>query len=158
MNAILFLDLDGVMHSEPSMSHEAFTQLPLIESVLRDFPAVDIVISSACRLDWSREPDALAFLRQRFSPDVASRVVGVTPDFSWQERCGSNGGTPLREYECEAWLKRNRPAGTSWLALDDRAEYFSPECPHLMTADGNDEFMDFEAETFRQRLVEITPE
>jgi len=47
MNPVLFLDFDSVMHSEPSLSHEAFTQMPLVEAVLREFPTVEIVISSA---------------------------------------------------------------------------------------------------------------
>lgn len=55
MNPVLFLDFDGVLHPEPSFSHETFSQLPLVEAVLRAFLSVDIVISSTWRMNTPEE-------------------------------------------------------------------------------------------------------
>lgn len=160
MSPVLFLDFDGVLHSEPSLSHEALTQLPLIESILREFPSVEIVISSAWRLDWVGNADAFAVekLRRHFSPDIAARVVGVTPLLGRIPEGGLDTFPHVRELECYAWLKSNRPAGTRWMALDDRADYFSPDCLNLMKVDGGDGFMPSDKEVFRQHLTRITAE
>jgi len=73
----LFLDFDGVLHPEPCFDRSRlFCQLPVLEAVLRDFPEVDIVISSS----W-RELLHLDDLKSLFSGDIAWRIVGVTPRF-----------------------------------------------------------------------------
>ena len=48
---ILFLDFDGVLHLEPAFAKDMLSQLPLVEEILRDFAQVEIVISSAWRLE-----------------------------------------------------------------------------------------------------------
>lgn len=156
MNPVLFLDFDGVLHSEPSLPKEAFSQLPVMEAVLREFPAVEIVISSSWRLDWTQETDAVSFLRLHFSADIAPRVVGVTPDCSYLDRPELNAEIPLRQYECMQWLKVNRPDVTPWLALDDRDDWFLPACPNLMAVDGYAGFMPSDAAEFRLHLANIT--
>lgn len=71
----LFLDFDGVLHPFLARSSaEAFCHLPRLERVLREFPAVQIVIAST-----QRESVPLTHLAQRFSPDIAARIVGITP-------------------------------------------------------------------------------
>lgn len=156
MNPILFLDFDGTLHSEVATAKDALSQLPLVEEILREFPSVEIVISSAWRLDWPEEAEAVSFLRLHFSADIAPRVVGVTPDCSFLQRPGHDDEIPLREYECLAWLKANRPTGTPWLALDDRFWWFAPDCPNLMTVDCDDGFMPSDAPEFRRHLARIT--
>lgn len=46
---ILFLDFDGVLHTEhddgPTPDESVFCHLPRFEAVMRDFPTVEIVIS-----------------------------------------------------------------------------------------------------------------
>ena len=73
-SCIVFLDFDGVTHPEPCKGVNYFCHLPLIEAVLQEYPAVDIVISSS----W-RDPElhSLDDLRGFLSPDIAARVVGV---------------------------------------------------------------------------------
>lgn len=155
-NPVLFLDFDGVLHPEIALVKDALSRLPLVEEILRGFPSVEIVVSSAWRLDWPEEAEAVANLRSHFSPDIAPRVIGVTPDFRYREKHGIGRDFFLREYECLTWLKSNRPAGTPWLALDDRHWWFSPDCPHLMTVDCDDGFMPSDAHEFRQHLTRIT--
>ncbi len=79
---ILFLDFDGVLHPEPCYSDsDLFCHRPLFESVMREFPDIEIVISST----W-RQNRSLAQLKALFSDDIAACIVGVTPD--WRELVG----------------------------------------------------------------------
>jgi len=110
----LFLDFDGVLHPKGS-GQQHFTRLPLLEEFLRKpehFP-VKLVISST----W-RHAYGLSKLRTFFSPDIAARIVGVTPSLD------AYAGDFERSEEIEAWLS-SRNAGP-WVALDDEAEHFAP--------------------------------
>lgn len=158
MNPVLFIDFDGVTHPEPSQPEEEFTQMPLIESVLREYPAVDIVVSSTWRLDWMGGSDAVAVekLRQYFSSDIAKRVVGITPFLGRLQKNGLDALPSIRELECHAWIKSNRPVRTRWMALDDRDDLFLPRCPNLMIVDSAKGFMQTDEEMFRQHLTRIT--
>lgn len=140
---ILFLDFDGVTHPEPYDQNAAFQQLPLIEAVVRDFVEVEIVVSSS----W-RESHSLDELRKFFALDIQHRVVGVTPEIWDPERPQSF----LRECECMAWLTGNRPAGTRWLAIDDRPSWFQPNCPNLFVTDTTQGFLPNQMEMLRRKL------
>ena len=131
MNCILFLDFDGVTHPDPCREVEYFRQLPLIENVLRDHRQLDVVISSSWRYDHT-----IHEMRDRFSPDIRSRVIDVTPSVT---RTDYEGWIPPhllqhhREWECRKWIRQHCPLDTPWLAIDDAAEWFTPECAHLLT-------------------------
>lgn len=143
---ILFLDFDGVTHPEPYDQEPAFQQLPLIEAVVRDMVGVEIVVSSS----W-RESHSLEELREFFALDIQSRVVGVTPDIWDPERPQPF----LRESECMAWLVANRPAGTRWLAIDDRPSWFQPNCPNLLVTDTTQGFISNQIEMLRDMLMTL---
>ena len=141
---ILFLDFDGVSHPEPYAPEAAFTQLPLIESVVRERVHVAIVVSSS----W-RESHSLDELRNFFAPDLQPRVVGVTPDL-WDQALAP---AYVRERECLAWLAANRPAGTRWLAIDDRLAFFQPNCPNLFLTDTMQGFLPGQMASLREKLA-----
>ena len=111
---ILFLDFDGVLHPEPCPEDgKLFCNLPALEAILRDFPAVEIVISSMWRFTHTQVE-----LQALFSADIAKRIVGVTPD-----RCDVSYlfpvvGSYVRHAEIEGWLRQSDRAGESWLALE----------------------------------------
>lgn len=151
---ILFLDFDGVLHPEPSLAKHAFCRLPLVEEILQDFPQVQIVVSSAWRLDWATEAEAVAGLREHFSRGLRDRLVGVTPDFRQVDAATAPEGLVnyLREWECMDWLDKNRPAGTPYLMLDDRYWWFRPDNPHLMIVDCDDGFLPANEDELRARL------
>ena len=114
MNPYLFLDFDGVLHpqyeGQAAPADVAFCHLPRFEAVMRDFPSVEIVISSTWRLQFS-----LDNLRARFSVDIGGRVVGATP-------VPDPFAPPLpeqRETEILAWLSANDRQHVPWIALDD---------------------------------------
>lgn len=102
---VLFLDFDGVLHVGNSGTFEL---LPDLEALLRRYPDVDVVVSSAWRTA------ELAYLRTLFSPDIAPRVIGTTPDLEAQGL--------KREHEIRQVLFRHGIA--RWVALDDKPEFF----------------------------------
>jgi hypothetical protein len=111
---ILFLDFDGVLHpqyeDQPVPADVAFCHLPRFEAVVRDFPDVQIVISSS-----GREQFSLDNLRARFSADVATRIIGITPVFP----ASHPRILEQRESEIVAWLVAEGRGSEPWLALDD---------------------------------------
>jgi hypothetical protein len=151
---ILFLDIDGVLHPEILRGKNTlFGRLPLVEEVLREYPAVDIVISSAWRLKHT-----LAELRSNFSPDIAARIVGVTPDH--RKLCDKDSPESLtrfsRHWECDSWIRTNRYSFTRWMALDDRDYLFRPFTDNLMVLDRLEAFIKDHQDTFRAYLVALT--
>lgn len=122
---ILFLDFDGVLHPFPMPTDPAqlFCNLPRLEAVLRDFPDVQIVISSS----W-REDRSLAELASLFSPDITSRVIGVLPVI---EIGSLTDVAAVRYREIERFLEAlDDPA--QWIALDDDTALFPSNCSHLV--------------------------
>ena len=152
---IVFLDFDGVLHPDNVKRQEPLLcRLPLVEEVLREFPWAEIVISSTWRLRW-REPDiAVQEMRRHFSVDIAPRVVGVTPSYLDLDWRAAPSGLFLyqRHWECETWLRANRPPGTPWLALDDRPDWFRPFCQNLMVFDSATAFTPAHSDELRARL------
>ncbi|MFN9475135.1 HAD domain-containing protein [Acidovorax sp.] len=111
----VFLDFDGVAHRGNSGT---LALLPLLEAVLREFPEVDVVISSSWRNAGLQE------LRRHFASDIASRVIGVTPELS---------GTAAREREILAVVREFRIR--NWVALDDDQRLFSPGYANVLWTD-----------------------
>jgi hypothetical protein len=107
----IFMDFDGVTH--PWGEVEDFRCLPLIESVIREFEEVQIVISSDWRMLFS-----LPKLKRRFSEDVCARVAGVTPHVLPRRGSELHG---LREHEAMLWLQQHEMNvnEAAWCALDD---------------------------------------
>lgn len=145
---ILFLDFDGVLHPEPCYDEKSlFCCLPRIESVLRDFPEVLVVISST----W-REKRSLSELKSFFSADISNRIIGTTP--SWKdcpdlfEVIGYQ-----RQTEVEAWLRESDEPWQSWIAIDDKAFLFKPFLPNLVKTDSSVGFDEFSERELRQRFV-----
>lgn len=124
---ILFLDFDGVLHTEPCFDQtKSFCFLPRLESVLRDYPQIKIVISST----W-RESRSLEELQNLFSEDIAKRVVGVTP--SWRdfpELFEVNGYQ--RHTEILIWLRYSAEPWVKWIAIDDKSFLFKPFLKNLV--------------------------
>ncbi|MDR3453338.1 MAG: HAD domain-containing protein [Rhodoferax sp.] len=148
---IVFLDFDGVTHPEPCEVDALFVRLPLIEAVLREFDLPRIVISSS----W-REVHPLGELLEFFSADLAPRVLDVTPLLERLNDRWLPGQSQRfeRQNECERWMRENRPWGTPWLAIDDRAHWFEPQCQHLLLTDPDHGFLPGDAPRLRAMIQE----
>lgn len=107
----VFMDFDGVTH--PWGEVEDFRSLPLIESVIRDYPEARIVISSDWRMLFS-----LSKLVSRFAEDIRPRIAGATPHLIPKRGPELHG---LREREAMLWLAQHESDLTTarWCALDD---------------------------------------
>lgn len=109
---ILFLDFDGVLHP---FAHRHtgphFTALSRLESILREFPSVHIVIAST----W-RENHSLAELANLFSKDIQHQVIGVLPSLPCESASEIVGH---RQREAMVWLSHHFSMQEMWIALDD---------------------------------------
>lgn len=124
---IIFLDFDGVLHPDPCRyQSDILCHLPRFEEVLRDFPDVEVVISSAWRQDQSIED-----LRSYFSPDIARRVIDVTPHWSEVDHLFKLIGPYERQVEIEGWIGQSGRK-IRWIAIDDRSYWFQPELKNLV--------------------------
>lgn len=120
---ILFLDIDGVLHPDPPQPDQRLRSLPRLIEVLRDFPAVEVVISSL----W-RERLSLDELRELFPIDLRERVIGVTPI---AQRI--DGWLPARrEGEILDWLEASGRGDEPWFALDDAGWQFTQHRDRLI--------------------------
>jgi len=124
---ILFLDFDGVLHPDPCFDPlRLFEQVPRLATVLAEFPETDLVLSTNWRSQKS--PEQLIDL---LGAVVARRVVGATPHFSSFAAPARLLPYP-RHAECMQWLAENEAAQREWIALDDRASMFAPDCDRLI--------------------------
>lgn len=121
---MLFLDFDGVLHPSLCLEAEHFCRRPLFEEVMRQFPAVRIVISSSWRHHFDLER-----LRPFFSGDIAERIDDTTP--LWVP-----SGPANRFEEIMAFVRFRSLDEAGWLALDDSAFEFPRSCANLMLCDG----------------------
>jgi len=124
---ILFLDFDGVLHPEPCFDQtKLFCFLPRLESVLRDYPQIKIVISST----W-RDSRSLQELKNLFSEDIAQRVIGVTPCWrDFPELFEINGYQ--RHTEILIWIRYSDEPWVKWIAIDDKAYLYKPFLKNLV--------------------------
>jgi hypothetical protein len=121
---LLFLDFDGVLHPAGCDPSEHFCNLPELESLLREHPAVQIVISST----W-QEAYSVRALRDRFSPDIAARIIGAI-------RVADPEGEAECRYEAiDMFLRHIGRLRTPWIALDDAEHEFPIGCAQLVLCD-----------------------
>lgn len=120
---ILFLDIDGVLHPDPPQPDQRLRSLPRLVEILRDYPQIEVVISSL----W-REHLSLDQLRDLFPADLRERIIDVTPI---AERI--DGWLPARrEGEILDWLEASGRADEPWLAIDDQAWQFTQHRDRLV--------------------------
>jgi beta-phosphoglucomutase-like phosphatase (HAD superfamily) len=122
MGKLVFLDIDGVLRRTTSNPSQ-FDQdcLEHFENAIRQCTVSKIVISSTWRLAMS-----LKEFRSRFSPDVAARIVGVTPQNPEEE-------TYERHAEILLFLEEKKIKNMPWVAIDDDPEYFPKGSPVIYT-------------------------
>jgi HAD domain in Swiss Army Knife RNA repair proteins len=113
-NVYVFLDFDGVLHPEPG---QYFSRKDVFEPALRKAHKMCrrklwIVVSSAWRYSHTLDE-----MKLKFSPDIASIMIDVTPN----EDYGFDTGG--REKEIKKWMKQNDKEA-EWIAIDDRASMF----------------------------------
>ncbi len=139
---ILALDFDGVMHPAPKLhevrtqSNYVFCRQPLLEGWLREYPHVEVIISSS----W-REQHPLDEMQSYFSDDLQHRIIDATPvarkilGHKWMRTPTEiEQSRYVRQFEIERWMAQHAP-GRPWVALDDEDQLFEPGCPNLILVD-----------------------
>jgi hypothetical protein len=141
---ILFLDIDGVLHPDPPQPDQRLRSLPRLVAILRDFPQVEVVISSLWRGHLT-----LNQLREIFPADLRERIIDVTPI---AERV--DGWLPARrEGEILDWLEASGRAAEPWLALDDAGWQFTQHRDRLVECVFYDGLDDRVEALLRQKLA-----
>jgi hypothetical protein len=132
----VFLDFDGVLH--PGFSG-TFAYRETFENIMREYPHVDIVISSSWRLNAP-----LDYLQSYFSEDIAQRVVGKTPDMS---------GTHTRHGEIELFAQYFDIE--EWVVLDDEKGLFPDFYEKLVLMERHEGISGAGALKVRTRFAEV---
>ena len=136
---LIFLDFDGVLRRKQSPLYRLDGDcLSIFEGAVRLLPNAQIVITSS----W-REAFSLSQMRRLFSPDIAERLVGVTPT-EWSRE------DQYRYREVLSFLKRNGHASSRWIALDDEAFHYPSGFDNLVLVDGS---RGFDAEAAKRMLL-----
>jgi hypothetical protein len=154
----IFLDIDGVLVKEgdpdsvdlPIDLEEDFvkfdsTCLQVFEAVVRLHETCKIVISSS----W-REIFPLETIKKLFSPDIAKRVIGVTPLVTRPVKY-------YRYYEIISYLETNKLSQEKWVAIDDIPEHF-PKDTHLVVTNPYTGFDSHAAEKLKSYLTKPSPD
>ena len=116
----IFLDFDGVLHSESEVGSRPFNRLPLLESALTEVDAdFQIVISSSWRFHYPLEA-----LKGHLG-SLQRYVVGVTPEI---RPCSDMRYHEILEIVYSYDL-------TEWVAIDDSDWQFPPDCKQLIRCD-----------------------
>jgi hypothetical protein len=139
---ILFLDFDGVLH-HMNRREGALCHLPRVEKILRDFPDLEIVVSSAWRTEYS-----IKILRTFFSDDIRNMIIDVTPCFDDRQPMKF-----IREAEIKEWLRLNGRHPQRWIALDDSDWLFRPNCANLILVDPDVGFIESTGNELLKRLA-----
>lgn len=128
----LYLDFDGVLHafSPFNYAHQELEYLPAFEQILRQFPMVEVVISSSWRKDFS-----LNELRHFFPEDLRARVIDTTPVLP--------GNTRFDEIKMH--IEKTNYFG-SFLVVDDDASQF-PEGWNRLLLCKSEEGLNLEKQT-----------
>ena len=141
---ILFLDIDGVLHPDPPEPDQRLRSLPRLIAILRDFPQVEVVISSL----W-REKLSLDQLRDLFPTDLRTQIIDVTPIVEHID-----GWLPARrEGEILEWLEASGRTGEPWLVLDDQVWQFTQHRDRLIACVFYDGITDATEALLRKRLA-----
>ncbi len=121
---ILFLDIDGVLHSNTATQEMAFCNRQHLWRLLLEFPNMKVVISSDWRISTPLK-DLSYLIMNGSDPSLKDRIISITPVIKeFRYEIGN------REKECVAWLEKNNQ--TNWLAIDDVVENFEINSPNVI--------------------------
>lgn len=111
---IIFLDIDGVLHPVKEKDNY-FCNKSIFEDCIRECEKSRIIISSTWRLAYT-----LKEIKDNFSNDIASKVVGITPEI--YEQTENQRYNEIMLFNGK--LKKQFP----WVAIDDDQELFPADC------------------------------
>jgi hypothetical protein len=134
MATLIFLDIDGVLISDIFLKHRIPGSellrfdpvcLEALEDVLRIYKDAKVVITSSWR-EWY-PPEVFPPL---FSPDIAPRVIGVTPFLKAME---IDSTAYPRYMEVLKYLQQNNLSDSPWVAIDDLIDHYPKDINLILT-------------------------
>lgn len=130
---IIFLDFDGVLHpmTPPTVAAPLFCRAPLLWKILEAVPQAEVVLSTTWRRQRPFE-ELVRLVTMGGGTHLAGRLLGATPELPCDELSDEYGS---RERECLAWLYGNGMPWRNWIAIDDRAYWYSIPQPRLFQTD-----------------------
>src|SRR5690348_9094214 len=138
----VFLDFDGVLRRTTSPKSRLDADcIQCFESAVLTHADARVVIASTWRL-----VQKLDALRGLFSPALAARIEGVTPDLADVEEF-------VRHAEVNAYINRNKLHGIRWIAVDDDPDGYRPGTPMIQV----DPMRGFDAACAQQLKDWLTP-
>lgn len=122
---IVFLDFDGVLHSNLCPPSAWFSRVGFLEEAFAGVADARIVVASSWRFQHS-----FTALSRRFPASLRRMLVGTTGD--------AHVGAHARFQEIQQWLRRQAPGigDGAWRAVDDSAFEFPVGCRQLIHCDG----------------------
>lgn len=125
LQALLFLDFDGVLHPAKCQKNQFFSKLPVFCALFETLtPRPGIVISSTWRNSYP-----LNMLRKIFPKEVRKYIIGSTP------RDKNDSTIVDRTGEINSFLAIKNMTHLPYIVLDDTQQFFS-EKRNLYVVDG----------------------
>jgi len=125
---LLFLDFDGVLHSNYSDEEKLFCRVELLWNILRALPEVKVIFSTSWR-EYHTMGEMIDFVTAGGGEDLIPRFIGITPVIPYA------GYYPRRDLEIQTWIDANGYS-CHWIAIDDLPELFNDGHPNLYVVDG----------------------
>lgn len=141
----VFLDFDGVLHTQYGRDSTLWSLLPRFEAVLRDCRETQVIVSSS----WG-DSRTLDDLRAFFAEDVRHQIV----DKVRTHRVSFRSGRGERAAACERFCRRRRLRSGEWVALDDTSSLFLPRSPLIVCWNG---FRQEQELLLRMVLADVIP-
>lgn len=112
---LLFLDFDGVLRRADSPKYRFDEDcLEIFQQTVRALEDIEIVVSSS----W-KDAFSLSEIRAHFAPDIAERIIGVTPSSLRMEEYP-------RHREVLLFLRGRCWEHRPWAAIDDHPDHYGP--------------------------------
>lgn len=134
-----FVDFDGVVHTH---NGKRFSLVENLVKVVKKFPEVKIVFSTS----W-REHATLDYLKDFFPETIHDQCVGMTPLILEKIK-------HVRYHEIKKYLETNNIT-SEWLAIDDLAVLFPPDCENLFLVNGREGLNKSNAKLLEKKIQQI---
>jgi HAD domain in Swiss Army Knife RNA repair proteins len=119
---LVFLDFDGVLRKANSPKYRFDEEcLERFQRTVRALDPLEIVVSSS----W-RDAFSLKEIRRRFAPDIAGKIIAVTPN-------APRVMEHQRHREILAFLRQRHWEDRRWVAIDDAPDHFGPGAKVVLT-------------------------
>ena len=142
---LLFLDFDGVLHPLHSPVDKQLEKIFFFESTIRQYPNINIVISSSWRHNYTMD-ELLAY----FAVDIQRRIIDSTRHVEVSK--AKNRYDEILDY-----LKHTNQLQSLWIAIDDSKKEFPENLSNVVFCKPNVGFNEESANALKEIIKHMTP-